>query len=87
MESSTFDEYVNVGKIEITKYLLQQCQESSSFQKLMEMPIESDKQKYFLMLTSKGVKIPAYFDLENVRNTDERISQTKARTYAYNTQN
>lgn len=87
IESNPFDEYVNVGETKIIEELLQQCHESASFQKLVERIIKSDKQKYFLMLTSKGVRIPTDFDIDNLRNTKERNSSTMERTYTYNTQN
>lgn len=84
--SNPFDEYANMEETEITEELLQECQENATFQKLMERLIEADKEKYLLMLTSKGVNIPEDFDTKNLRNIDERISRTRSRNYAYQEQ-
>lgn len=52
----------------------------------MERLIEADKEKYIVMLTSKGVRIPKDFDTENLRNVDERILRTRSRNHAYQDQ-
>lgn len=57
-ELNPFYEYTHMGEEEIIDDLIQQCKQSATFQKLMERLIESDKQKYLLMLNSKGVKFP-----------------------------
>lgn len=59
--SNPFD-YPNLEDMEITEELLQECQESASFQRLMERLIEVDKEKYLLMLAGKGVKTLDDFD-------------------------
>lgn len=64
--SNPFD-YTDLGEIEIIEELIQECQENPSFQKLMERLIEVDKEKYMLMLTSKGVRLPKDFDTEIFR--------------------
>lgn len=69
--SNPFDEYANLGDTKITEELLQECQENPSFQRLMERLIEADKEKYILMLSSKGVRLPEDFDTENLRNVDD----------------
>lgn len=79
-ETNSFEEYKNMGETKITKEFLQECQENVGFQKLIERLIELNKQNYLLMLTSKGVYILEDFDIENLRNTDERISRTRVRT-------
>lgn len=81
--SNPFDEYANMGEMEITKELLQECQENTAFQNLMERLIEEDKEKYMLMLTSKGVKLLEDFDTEKLSNIDEIILRTRYRNYAY----
>lgn len=63
---------------EISEELLQECQESASFQKLVERLMENDKEKYLLMLTSKGVKLPDDFDTD--------IFRTRSQHYDYQEQ-
>lgn len=55
----------------ISEEHLQECQESASFQKLVERLMENDKEKYLLMLTSKGVKLPEDFDTDMFRTRSQ----------------
>lgn len=49
----------------------------------MERLIKAKKEKYLLILTIKGVRLPEDFDPENLRNKDERIFRTRSRNYTY----
>lgn len=73
--SNPFD-YTYLRKTKITEELLQECQENPSFQNLMERLIEADKEKYMLIITRKGVRLPEEFDTINFRKVDEQVFRT-----------
>lgn len=52
----------------------------------MERLIEADKEKYMLMLTKKGVRLPKDFDTKNLRKVDEQIFRMRSQNYTYQEQ-
>lgn len=83
-ETNTCKKYINMDEEDITDDIIEEAQQDPGLQKLSKKLIETNKQKYFLFLSTKGVKIPEDFDTDQPKQT-ESVKRTKSRTYIYNT--
>lgn len=82
-EVNTWKNYLNMDEEEITEEIIEEAQKDPGLHKLLEKIIEIGKQKYFLLLSSKGIKIPEDFDTEQPKQT-ESIKKKKSRTHTSN---
>ncbi|GLJ08948.1 hypothetical protein SUGI_0099090 [Cryptomeria japonica] len=79
-EVNTWKNYMNLDEDEITYEVIEEAQQDPSLHKLLEKLIKTDKKKYFLLLSRKGIKIPKDFDMEPPKQT-KNIKMTKSRTH------
>lgn len=83
-EFNTWKNYLNMEEEDIIDDIIEEAQQDLGLHKILEILIEADKQKYFLLLSSKSIKIPEDFDTDQPKQT-ESVKKTKSRTRTYNT--
>lgn len=64
-------------EVEILPEHIAKCQKDKNFQKVMEILLNEEKEKYFLKLAQEGAKLPHHFNVETIITLEEETETSK----------
>ena len=56
---------------------IKKCHKDKNFQKVMEILLNEEKEKYFLKLAQEGAKLPHHFNVETIIMPEEETKMSK----------
>ena len=56
---------------------IEKCFNDKNFQKMMEILLHDEKEKYFLKLTQEGAKLPQHHNVEKIITKEEEYETSK----------
>ena len=65
--------------MEILPEHIAKCRKDKNFQKVMEILLNEEKEKYFLKLAQEGAKLPHHFNVKTIVMPKEETETSKLR--------
>ena len=73
-DHDTDEEY---EEVEILPEHIAKCRKDKNFQKVMDILLNEEKEKYFLKLAQEGAKLPHHFNVETIVTPEEETETSK----------
>ena len=73
-DHDTDEEY---EEVKILPEHLAKCHKDKKFQKVMEILLNKEKEKYFLKLAQEGARLPHHFNIETIIMSEEETKMSK----------
>ena len=64
-------------EVEILPEHLARCHRDKNFQKVMEILLNKEKEKYFLKLVQEGARLPHHFNVKTIVTLEEEMEMSK----------
>lgn len=64
-------------EVEILPEHISKCRKDKKFQKVMEILLNKEKEKYFLKLAQEGAKLPSHFNVETIITPEEETEASR----------
>ena len=73
-DHDTDEEY---EEVEILPEHIAKCRKDKNFQRVMDILLNEEKEKYFLKLAQEGAKLPHHFNVETIVTPEEETETSK----------
>ena len=73
-DHDTDEEY---EEVEILPEHIAKCRKDKKFQKVMEILLNKEKEKYFLKLVQEGARLPHHFNVKTIITPEEETKTSK----------